>query len=79
MVSEVERRGVQESKKYCLRQTTSHSSMMAARQGDASRNLNQAFVLVDSINFNYVDEGRSDFYSIDDFFSFDVAFFHNIK
>ena len=51
---------------------------MSARQGDVSRNLNQAFLLVDSFNFNYVDEERSDIYSIDAFFSLDVAFLYNI-
>ena len=46
--------------KYRLRQTTSHSSLLVARQGDVSRKLNQAFPLVDSFNFNFVDEERSD-------------------
>ena len=46
--------------KYRLRQTTSHSSLLAARQGDVSRKLNQGFLLVDSFNFNFVDEERSD-------------------
>ena len=45
-----------------LRQTTSHSSLLVARQGDVSRKLNQAFLLVDSFNFNFVDEERSDIY-----------------
>ena len=46
--------------KYRLRQTTSHSSLLVAHQGDVSRKLNQAFLLVDSFNFNFVDEERSD-------------------
>ena len=46
--------------KYRLRQTTSHSSMFVARQGDISRKINQAFLLVDSFNFNFVDEECSD-------------------
>ena len=36
--------------------------MLVARQGDVSRKLNQAFLLVDSLNFNFVDEERSDIY-----------------
>ena len=44
--------------KYRIRQTTSHSSLLVARQGDASRKLNQAFLLVDSFNFNFVDKER---------------------
>ena len=47
---------------YRLRQTTSLSSLLVARQGDVSRKLNQAFLLVDSFNFNFVDEERSDIY-----------------
>ena len=46
--------------KYRLRQTTSHSSLLVARQGDVSRKPNQAFILVDSFNFNFMDEERSD-------------------
>ena len=46
--------------RYRLRQTTSHSSLLVARQGDVSRKLNQAFLLVDSFNINFVDEERSD-------------------
>ena len=46
--------------RYRLRQTTSHSSLLVARQGDVSSKLNQAFLLVDSFNFNFVDEERSD-------------------
>ena len=46
--------------RYRLRQTTSHSSLLVARQGDVSRKLNQAFLLVDSFNFNFVDEERSE-------------------
>ena len=49
-------------KKYRLRQTASHSSQLFARQGDVSRKLNQAFLLVDWFNFNLVDEERSDTY-----------------
>ena len=41
------------------RQTTLHSSLIVGRQGDAYRNLSQAFLLVDTINFNFVDEERS--------------------
>ena len=48
--------------RYQLRQTTSHSSLLVARQGDVSRKLNQAFLLVDSFNINFVDEERSDIY-----------------
>ena len=46
--------------RYRLRQTTSHSSLLVARQVDVSRKLNQAFLLVDSLNFNFVDEERPD-------------------
>ena len=61
MVSEVEaRRAIKQ--KYRLRQTASHSSLLVARQGDVSRKLNQAFLLVDSFNFNFVDEERSYIY-----------------
>ena len=38
----------------------SHSSLLVAGQGDVSSKLNQAFLLVDSFNFNFVDEERSD-------------------
>ena len=48
--------------KYQLRQTTSHSSLLVAHQGDVSRKFNQAFLFVDSFNFNFVDEERSDIY-----------------
>ena len=48
--------------RYRLRQTTSHSSLLVARQGDVSRKLHQAFLLVDSFNFNFFDEERSDIY-----------------
>ena len=53
---------MQESKNidYATSSTTSHSSLLVARQGDVSRELNQAFLLVDSFNFNFVDEERSD-------------------
>ena len=47
--------------KYQLRQS-SHSSLLVARQGDVSCKLIQAFLLVDSFNFNFVDEERSDTY-----------------
>ena len=46
--------------RHRLRQTTSLSSLLVVRQGDVSRKLNQAFLLVDSFNFNFVDEERSD-------------------
>ena len=46
--------------KYRILQTTSHSSLLVARQGDVSRKLNQVFLMVDSFNFNFVDEERSD-------------------
>ena len=36
-----------------LCQTTSHSSLLVARQGDVSRKLNQAFLSVDSFNYNF--------------------------
>ena len=39
--------------KYRLRQTTSLSSLLVARQCDVSRKLDQAFLLVDSFNFNF--------------------------
>ena len=45
--------------KYRLHQTTSHSSLLLARQGDVSRKLNQAFLLVDPFSFYFVDEERS--------------------
>ena len=48
--------------KYRLRQTTSNSSLLVARQGDVSRKLNQAILLADSFLFNFVDEERSDIY-----------------
>ena len=50
--------------KQRLRQTTSHSSLLAARQGDVSRKLNQVILLVDSFNFNFLDEDRSDIYVV---------------
>ena len=37
-------------------------SLLVARQGDVSRKLNQAFLLVDSFNFNFVDDERSNIY-----------------
>ena len=46
--------------KHPLRQTTSHSSLLLARQGDVSRKLNQAFLLVESFNFNFVVKELSD-------------------
>ena len=42
--------------RYRLRKTTSHSSLLVARQGDVSHKLNHVFLLVDSFNFNFVDE-----------------------
>ena len=48
--------------KYPLRQATSLSSLLVASQGDVSRKLNQAFFLIDSFNFNFVNEERSDIY-----------------
>ena len=48
--------------KYRLRQTTSHSSLLDARHGDISRKLNQVFLLVDSFNYNFIDEERTDIY-----------------
>ena len=36
---------------------------MVARQGDVFREFNQAFLMVDSFNFNLVDEERSDIYT----------------
>ena len=59
MVSEVDVRRAREQK-YRLRQTTSYSSLLVARQSDVSRKLNQAFLLVDSFNLNFVDEEHSD-------------------
>ena len=65
MVTEIEaRRARMELKDIGLRQTTSHPSLLVARQGDVSRKLNQAFLLVDSFNFNFVDEERSDIYDM---------------
>ena len=49
--------------KYRLHQATSHSSLLVARQDDVSRKLNQAFLVVDSFNFNFVDEERSDIFA----------------
>ena len=37
-------------------------SLLVARQRDVSRQLNQAFLLVDSFSSNCVDEERSDIY-----------------
>ena len=34
--------------------------VLVASQGDVSRKLNHAFLLVDSFNFNFVDDERSD-------------------
>ena len=48
--------------KYRLRQATSHSSLLVASQGDVSHKLNQAFLMVDTFNYNFVDEERSDIY-----------------
>ena len=44
--------------------TTSHSSLLVARQGDVFCKHNQAFLLVDLFNFNSVDEERSDIYDL---------------
>ena len=49
--------------KYLLRQTTSHSSLLLARHGDVTVKRNQAFLLADSFNFNFVDEERSDIHN----------------
>ena len=49
---------------YRLRQITSHSSLLVARQGDITCKLNQTFLLVDSFNFNFADEERSDIYNV---------------
>ena len=49
--------------KYRSRQTTSHSSLLVARQVDVYRKLNQAFLLVDSFYLNFVDEEPSDIYT----------------
>ena len=46
--------------KHRLRPTTSLSSPLVTCQGDGSRKLYQAFLLDDSLNFNFVDEERSD-------------------
>ena len=46
--------------KYRLRQTTSHSSPLVDCQVDVSHKLNQAFLSVDSLNFNFVEGERSD-------------------
>ena len=58
--SKEERRATKQ--KYRSRQTTSHSSLLVARQDDVARKLNQTLLLVDSFNFNFVDEERSDIY-----------------
>ena len=50
-------------KKYRLRQTISHSSLLVARQGDVSCKLNQAFLLVDSFNFYFAYDERSDIHN----------------
>ena len=50
------------NKKYRLRQATSNSSLLIARQGDVSGKLDQLFLLVDLFNFYFVDEERSDIY-----------------
>ena len=46
--------------RYRFRKTSSHTTLLVARQGDVSRKLNQAFLLVDSLNFNFVDKERTD-------------------
>ena len=58
MVSEEKRRGLQESKS--MDYAKQHHTPPQVLQGDVSRELSQAFLLVDSINFNFVDEERSD-------------------
>ena len=58
--------------KYRLHQT-SHSSMLVARQGDVTGKLNQAFLLVDSFSFNFVDEECSD---INQLFSRQTQIYH---
>ena len=39
-------------------------SLLVARQGDESHKLNQALLLVESFNFNFVDEERSHIYIV---------------
>ena len=46
--------------KYRFCQTPSHSLVLVASQCYVFRKLHQAFLLVDSFKFNFVDEGRSD-------------------
>ena len=52
MVSEVSRHGVQKDK-LLMTQTTSHSSLLVALQGDVACKHNQMFLLVDSFNSNF--------------------------
>ena len=61
MVSEVKRRDVQESKNidYAKQYHTPHYWLPAKVMYAA----NQAFLLVDSFNFNFVDEERSDIHN----------------
>ena len=63
MVSQVKRRGVQESKNIDYARHQHNSSLLVERQGDVSRNPNQMFFLVDSFNFTFVDDERSDIYA----------------
>ena len=48
--------------KYLLCQTTSHSSLLVASQCEVSHKLSQAFLLVDSFSFYFVDEEHSDIF-----------------
>ena len=52
-----------EKQKCRLRQTTIHSSLLAVSQGDVSGKLNHAFLLVDSFNFSFVEDERSDIFT----------------
>ena len=52
---------VSEHQSYFIKKPTSlKSSLLVASQGDVSRKLNQAFLLVDLFIFNFVDEECSD-------------------
>ena len=63
MISEVKRRSEQECKKYRLhRINITLFTVGCLMYVDASRKLNQVFLLVDSFKFNFVDEERSDIY-----------------
>ena len=54
-------------------------SMLVARQGDVSRKLNQAFLLVDSFNFNFVDDDGSDICNNLIFMAIIHSFFEDVK